>query len=113
MQVKKAGKIIIGAQLTDVEKKAMEMEIRKQIAEYNRNNANEIDAMFLYILHSEFGWGYKRLKQIHSIFRPAIDALCDRYEMTEKGDDLWLCTHKLGEYGIDIAKWNEEISNGS
>ena len=109
MRVKKAGPIIIGVHLTAAEKKAMNMEIQRQIAEYDRDNANEIDAMFLWILHSEFGWGHKRLKRIHDRFRPAIDRLCARYEMTDKGDDLWLCTRKLNDYGIDIDKWNSEM----
>lgn len=106
MIVKKAGKIVTGADLTEAEKRALNIEIQKSLAEYDRKNADEIDALFLWVMHDQFGFGYDRLKRIHDNFRPALDALCKRYEMTDKGDELWLCTHKLKEIGVDIEKWN-------
>ena len=108
MHVKKANGKIYGAQLTSAEQKAMNMEIQRQCAEYDRKNANEIDAMILWHLHEFFGFGHDRLKKFHDSFIPAIKALCERYEMTDKGDEVWLCTKKLQDYGIDIEKWNKE-----
>lgn len=106
MRVKKAGKVVVGADFTDSEKRAINMEIQRQLAEYDRKNANEIDALFLWVVHELFGFGPKRLKYIHDNFRPALNALCDRYEMTDRDDDIWLCTHKLKEIGVDIEEWN-------
>ena len=47
MIIKKANGLIFGAELTAAEKKAMNMEIQRQLADYDRRNANEIAAMWL------------------------------------------------------------------
>lgn len=112
MIIKKAGKTILGGQLSKAEETAMNIEIEKQMAEYDRKNANEIDAIVLWLLRRHFGFSRSKLKTFHHLFVPEISALCDRYEMHESGDELWLCTHMLKEDGIDIAEWNAEILNG-
>ena len=43
MVVKQVGKIILGADLNEKEKKALDIEIGKEFAKYNRNNTNEVD----------------------------------------------------------------------
>lgn len=45
MVVKKAGGKIYGAVLTSAEKKAMNMEIERQLAEYTRKHEVELNAM--------------------------------------------------------------------
>lgn len=107
MRIKKSGGKIFGASLTNAEKKAMELEIMREIAEHDRKHEIEIDALILWQLHEQLGFGPKRLKQFYDRFVPAIDELITRYE---KGDsDLcWLCTYKLKEIGVDIEKWHNE-----
>lgn len=107
MQVKKAGGRVYGAALTVAEKKAMNMEIQRQLAEYDSKHASELDALILWLLHEQFGFGPKRLKQFYDNFIPALEALIKRYEM-EDSDQIWLCTHMLKEYGVDIEKWRNE-----
>lgn len=107
MIVKKSGGKIFGADLTAAEKKALDIEARKHFAEYDRKNSNEIDAVVLWVLMSEFGFGEKRLKKFHDSFIPAVNALCERYMMEDTGDRVWLCTHMLKERGIDIEEWNK------
>lgn len=51
MRIKKAGGKIFGAVLSAAEKKAMDMEINRQIVEADRRYADDIDAMVLYTLH--------------------------------------------------------------
>lgn len=51
MYMKKAGGKVYGAHLTAAEKKAMDIEIRRQLAEYDLKHANELDAMILWHLH--------------------------------------------------------------
>lgn len=92
MYTKKAGGKVYGAHLTAAEKKAMDIEIRRQLAEYDLKHANELDAMILWHLHEEFGFGPKRLKQFYDTF----------------SDMVWLCTYKLKQYGIDIEEWNKQ-----
>lgn len=111
MIVKKAGGKVIGAQLSSAEKKAMNLEIQRQLGDYTKKHAVEIDAMFLWYLHEEFGFGLKRLKQVFTGFHPRIVELCDRYEMHEEGDDIWLCTQKLKELGADLEEWLKEVGD--
>lgn len=51
MRIKKAGGKVFGAVLTAAERKAMDMEINRQIVEADRRYADDIDAMVLYTLH--------------------------------------------------------------
>lgn len=87
------------------ERQAMDMEIKRQCAEYDKRNATEIDAMVLWILHEEFGFGPERLRRFHESFFVGMDALVKRYEMN---DEAWLCTRKLKEYGVDVEEWAGE-----
>lgn len=104
MRVKKAGGRVFGAELTAAEKKAMDMEIKRQLAEYDRKHAIEIKAITLWVLHEQLGFGEKRLKRFHDGFDAEVKALLERYQMDAE-DDVWLCTRKLKEAGIDIEKW--------
>ena len=105
----KAGKIITGVKLSPKEQEAMDRAIQKQLAEYDRKNADEIDAMVLWIIHKIYKKGHKELKRFHREFVPEIRALWKRYEMTDKADTPWLCTKMLLDYGIDIHEWNREL----
>lgn len=107
MHVKKLNGKVYGADLTAAEKKALAIELKKQLADWDEKHYNELDATVLWVLHEQFGFGETRLKRFHDNFVPAIKELVKRYEMDDN-DDIWLCTYKLKQYGIDISKWNEE-----
>jgi hypothetical protein len=108
MIVKKSGGHVIGADLTAAERKAMRIEIQKQLAEDTRKHAIEIDAMFLWYMYEEFGLSLEQLKQLFMGFAPRIDELCNRYEMYDQEGTMWLCTHKLKEMGVDLEEWDKE-----
>jgi hypothetical protein len=110
MTVRKNRGSVYGASLTATEKKAMNMEIQRQLAEYDRKHVLEIDAMVLWLLHKVYGFGPKRLKKFFDALAPATDELVKRYEMDDS-DKVWLCTHMLKEYGVDIKTWNKERGN--
>ena len=55
MIVKKAGGKVYGAVFTAAEKKAMEMEINRQIIEADKRYTDDIDAMVLYTLAVHLG----------------------------------------------------------
>ena len=93
--------------LTNKQKIAMDQEIQKQIAEYDKNNWQEIDAMVLWVLRQQTGWGAKRLRRFHDEFANELRALINRYEMNTE-DTAWLCTRKLKDAGIDISEWSKE-----
>lgn len=105
---KKSGSSIFGCQFNKKEQAAMEQEIRRQLAEWDRKNTLEIDAMFLWFMHEEFGFGEKRLRQIYDGFAPYMKALEQRYEM-KPGESPFLCTKKLLDYGINLEKWENEL----
>ena len=102
MRVKKAGGTMSAA-----EKKAMDLEIQRQLAEYDRKHLVEIDAMILWVLHARFGFGPKRLRQYYDSFRACTNELIERYQM-DAGDDVWLCTQMLKRIGVDIEQWHKE-----
>lgn len=104
---KKAGSRIYGVQFNSKEQAAINEEIQRQCAEYDRKNENEIDAIILWLLHEKFGFGMKRLRRFYDLFHTEFDRLINRYLM-EKEDGVWLCTYKLKEYGLDIEEWNKE-----
>lgn len=93
--------------LSNAEEKALDAEIKRQLAEYDKKNTAEIDAIALYILYSEFGFRKKRLDRYLKSFNRAIKELRDRYEMNPE-DDVWLCTRKMKELGYDLEKINRE-----
>lgn len=82
----------------------MNMEIQRQLVEYDRKNELELDAIILWELHTQLGLGPKRLKKFFDGFSDALNALVNRYEM-DISDDFWLCTHKLKEIGVDVEDW--------
>lgn len=108
MRVKKVGNRVYGADLTVAERKAMNLEIQKQMAEYDRKHLNEIDALILWQLHTQLGFGIKRLKRFYMNFNPEYQALIDRYDMDEE-DGIWLNTYKLKEIGVDLEEWSKEV----
>lgn len=108
MYVKKMGGKVYGASFTAAERKALNLEIQRQLAEYTRKHALEMDAVFLLCLHEEFGFGLKRMKQAFMSLSSRVDELCDKYEMHDEGDNLWLCTRKLKELGVDLEQWEKE-----
>lgn len=93
--------------MSNNERRAFETELKLELAEWDKKHYNELDALVLWVLHSEFGFGEKRLKQFHEAFVRNIGLLLKRYEM-EGEDDVWLCTYKLKQAGIDISEWNEK-----
>lgn len=104
MIVKKSGGKIFGAYLTVAERKAMEIELKKQMAEYDRKHRNELEAMVLWQLHAQLGFGEKRLKKFYYNFNPVVEELIKRYQLDED-DGIWICTLRLKEeLGIDIEE---------
>lgn len=104
---KRSGSRIFGVQFTRKEQEAIDKELARQCAEYDRKNADEIDALVLWRLHTKFGFGKKRLREFYDGFKEDVGELINRYNMSDE-DAVWLCTKKLKNYGIDISEWNKE-----
>lgn len=112
MYVKKAMGKVYGADFTAAERKAMQIEIRKEMADFNRKNLNEIDAIILWWLHEKLGFGKKRILDFYKDFVESYEQLNKRYEMCDKPEDeIWLCTELLKRYGIDIRELRKEVES--
>lgn len=108
MIVKKYKGKIFGANFTAAEQKAIDIEIKNQLAEWDKKNLHEIDAVILLALHDEFGFGVTRLRQFYNAFSTSIDALIKRYELEDTPEDkIWLAQNRLKDLGIDIEAWQK------
>lgn len=103
MYAKKAHGKVFGVTLTAAEKKAMDMEIRRQLVEFDKAHLKEIDAMILWILRSEFGFGEVRLKRFYDNFKECEDDFWSKCE-DEKTDIIWLYENLLKGSGVDVDK---------
>ena len=107
MRVKQYKGQVFGADLTAKERKAMKIEINRQIAEADKQYRNNIDALVLYALRVHLGFGKKRLRRFYEAFSVAHDKLTAHYEMSGE-DNAWLADHELKKIGVDVAAWNAE-----
>lgn len=111
MRVKQHKGKVYGAELTAKERRAMELEISRQIAEAERKHENDLDILVLYVLHVHLGFGKKRLRRFYEAFTIEHDKLVEHYEMPD--DDVWLADFKLKKIGVDVAEWNAEKEAGT
>lgn len=107
MFVKKSGKTIFGAELTAAERKALDMEARRSLAEHTRKHELEIEAIVIRQIRRLTGWGGIKLKRFYMDFAPELNKLCEHYEMPEV-DAPWLCMMELKREGFDIEAWHRE-----
>lgn len=100
-------KCLMKRKMTVAEQEAADREIKRQLGGYIRKFEKNIDAVCLYVLHVEFGWGVKRLRKFYDVFQPALRALSEYYEMNVE-DQCWLCEQKLKQIGVDLDEWRRE-----
>lgn len=98
-----------GADFTSKERKAIELEVGRMIAEANRKNAENFDSLVLYALHAYKGYDKDELHDFWIGFCKEHKELCDRYEMYGVGDNTWLAKQKLKDIGVDVDEWYKEI----
>lgn len=99
---------VFGAKLTAAEKRAMNLEISRQILELDEQSTVDFDAMVLYTLMAYYGWKKKRLRKFWNAFVAEHKALREFYQMEGVGDNGWLAHHKLKEIGVDVRQWYKE-----
>lgn len=107
MRVKKAGGQIYGADLNAAERKALDMECRRMLAEHTRLHEIEMDAIIIRQLRRMTGWDEAELKSFYQGFNVELNKLLKHYEMDDD-DAPWLCTYELKKEGIDIEQWRRE-----
>lgn len=107
MRIKKSGGKIFGASFTAAEKKAMDIEIGRQLAEKERALEKDLDCVLLYTMMVKYGWGPKRLYNLYKALTECHNDLVSFYEMP--GEGIWLRRKKLEEAGVDFEKWADQI----
>ena len=106
--VKKAGGKVFGAHLTSAEKKALDLEVRRETVRINDLYMADLDATVLYYVHTRYGFHKKRLRDFYIGFREFYNKLVEYYVM-EQHEGAWVCRLKLKELGIDIDELRKEI----
>lgn len=108
MQIKQSGGKVFGAVLTAKERKAMEIEINRQILEADRQYQDDIDAAVLWVLHQHLGFGKKRLRDFYEAFTKVHDELRAYYECADNEEAIWIIHRKLQQIGVDVVAWNKQ-----
>lgn len=85
-------------------KKAINDEVNRQIAEGVEKLSQNLEALVLWQLHEQLGFGKKRLLRFHKKFAPALAELQNFYQMQSQEETDFLVKYKLKEIGVDIEK---------
>ena len=97
-----------GAELTAAERRAMNIEINRQIVVKDEQYQENLDALILYVLMVKRGWKKKRLHDFWKDFIVVHKELRDFYQMDKAGDAEWFCHRELKKIGVDVHQWYEE-----
>lgn len=106
MRIRKLNGKIFGAELSENEKKAMDIEINRQIIEADREYQLDLNTLVLYTLYAHFGFGKKRLREFFLSMKQEHDDLINHYELEEE-EFPWIARKKLLDAGVDVEKWVE------
>ncbi len=86
-------------------KELMMQEIHRQCLEADKGFTLDMDTLYLWTLHSKYGWGAKRLKQFY------LDVFAEHMRMRQcyEVDDMYPERYKLKEKGIDLEAWYQAL----
>jgi hypothetical protein len=88
--------------------KSMESEIRKQCVKQTQQYECLIDTVSLWVLHTHFGFGAKRLKRFYDAVFTERQAMQERYEGTDSDDMAEFAMYsKLKDRGINVKEMFE------
>ena len=101
---KKSGGKIFGVQFNKAEQRALDHAINEQIVANDQAFDMDKESSILWMLHTQFGFGPKRLKKAWDLFYAETQKLREYYLM-DPADEGWLARQKLKEIGCDIEEW--------
>lgn len=107
MIFKKYNSRVYGVEMNAAEKKALEAEIKRQEAEYERTHEIDLANLILYLAHTHLGFGRKRLRRLYDAFTVEHNKLIAHYELPEN-ENSWIAGEKLKEIGVDVTEWDAE-----
>ena len=90
-------------QLSHEQNQIIKKEVRKAVfAEHLKGGAN-FDALVLWTLHTEFGFGAKRLRRFFDAFMTGYLELKEYYELD--ADTAYIAVEGLKKIGVDVYAW--------
>lgn len=95
--------------LTVNQKRAMEIEIRKQIGENLNAMQADLISIVLWQLHKQLRFGKKRLLRFYKEFAPSLKELAEYYDLPDR-DQSFICKHHLKAIGVDVDKMTDAFS---
>jgi hypothetical protein len=94
--------------LSNKVRKAINDEVNRQTGENVRKLSVNIQALVLWALHQQFGFGKTRLLKFQEAFLPMIEELQEYYQAENAQETEFICMHKLkNEVGIDVESLGE------
>ena len=94
--------------LSNKERKAIEKEIRLQTGKNIKNLSLNLQAIVLWNLHEQLGFGQKRLIEFQRSFLPLIKELQDFYMAEDAEETEFILLYKLkNEVGVDVSQLND------
>lgn len=94
--------------LTNKDRREIGREIRIQTANNVKNLSLNLQAIVLWNLHEQLGFGKKRLVEFQSSFLPLIKKLQDFYMAESSEETEFILLYKLkNEVGIDVRQLND------
>lgn len=102
-------KAIQRIKLSKAERDAMNREINKQVAKSIDDLKVSLIAMMLWQLHTQLGFGKKRLMRFYNSFKPEIENLQKYYDFYTGEETDWLYRKELQEIGIDVEELERVI----
>lgn len=92
--------------LTKGQQKALDAEVNRQLKEKKNEFLMDADAMILYTLHKEFGFGKQRLIKFFKTFINDYEKFIDEYDV----EGRWMAAYRLKEAtGLDIEELHKEM----
>jgi hypothetical protein len=95
---------IIPQKMTNAQMKALNGAIRKEIANSVDDLKANIEAIVLWQIHEQLGYGVKRLETFLEGFQPALQELNDFYNLEDADETKCACVHNLKSIGFDTDK---------
>lgn len=88
--------------LSAAQKKEIAKEARYQVNRLMPLVVQNVEAIILWQLHEQYGFGVKRLKRFFESTAPMITGMLEEYNFKTDEDAIWVCKYKLREIGIDL-----------
>lgn len=97
-------KAILPRMMSKSQLKALDGSIREQIATNVDKFKGNIEAIVLWQLHEQYGFGAKRLEAFLEGFQPALQELNEFYGLSGVDETECACVYNLKSIGFDTDK---------